>query len=130
MGWWIKPDGSYRKIPDHFEHIRAHPAEFGAKKSAAEKWTIADRQTVIDSALSKGWVRVRGTRPNLSMEFWELTGDTIANIRGFLAAERIAADEKIMFEAGATGKNWYEPAAWILEERALAVAANPRRRRP
>jgi hypothetical protein len=127
MGWWIKPDGTYKSIPDHFEHVRAHPVEFGATRAAAAKWTLADRASVIESALRKGWVRVRGTRPNLSMEFQALDGNTIANIRGFLTSQRIDPDEKIMFEANT--QNWYEPASWILEERALAAAANPRRKR-
>lgn len=124
MGFWIRPDGKWKSIPDHFEYLRAHPTEFGFKKSEAKGWGLANRSQVIEEATRRGFIRVRGTRPNLSMEFWELNGNTIANIRDFLVTEKVDPDEKIMFEANGTGRSWYEPASWVLDDAALAVAAN------
>lgn len=125
MGWWIRPDGKWKNIPDHFEFIRAHPKDFGFKAKEAAAWTLADRTGVIETATQRGWIRVRGTRPNLSFEFWLLDGDTIANIKDFLTGEKIALDEKIMFEENSTSKNWYREAGWVLDDSILAVAANP-----
>lgn len=125
MGFWIRPDGKWKNIPDHYEFIRAHPKDFGFKVKEAAAWTLADRTGVIETATARGWIRVRGTRPNLSFEFWLLDGDTIANIKDFLTGEKIALDEKIMFEENSTGKNWYREAGWVLDDSILAVAANP-----
>jgi hypothetical protein len=127
MGAWIRPDGKWKFIPDHYEYVKAHPVEFGFKKKEPEGWGLRDRGTVIEKALSRGWVRVRGTRPNLSMEFWRLDNNTIFNIKDFISTEKIDPEEKILFES--EHMNWYEPASWILGERALAVAANEGKKR-
>jgi|ERR1700687_769195 len=127
MGAWIRPDGKWKFIPDHFEYIKAHPKDFGFKKKDPEGWGLGDRGEVIEKALKRGWIRVRGIRPNLSMEFFRLDNNTIFNIKDFLSTEKVDPDEKIMFES--EHMNWYEPAAWILGDGALAVAANKGKRR-
>lgn len=129
MGAWIRPDGKWKFIPDHFEYIKGHPKDFGFKSKDPASWGLGDRSAVIEKATQRGWIRVRGTRPNLSMEFWELNTNTILNIKDFISTEKVDPDEKIMFEANSTGKSWYEPASWILGERALAVAANEGKKR-
>ena len=129
MGAWIRPDGKWKFIPDHFEYMKAHLKDFGFKAKEESLFTLSNRTELIDTALSRGWVRVRGTRPNLSMEFWKLDNNTIFNIKDFISTEKVDPDEKIMFEANSTGKSWYEPASWILGERALAVAANEGKKR-
>ena len=82
MGAWIRPDGKWKFIPDHYEYIKAHPVEFGFKKKDPEGWGLGDRNAVIEKATERGWIRVRGTRPNLSMEFWRLDNNTIFNQDG------------------------------------------------
>ena len=129
MGWWIRPDGKWKSIPDHYEYIKANPKEFGFKKKEPATWGLADRTAVIEAATKNGFIRVRGRSPDMSMEFWVLDGDTIANIKGFLVTEGISEDEKLMFEEGSTGHSWYRTAGWILYDVALAAAANPRRKR-
>jgi hypothetical protein len=130
MGVWIRPDGKWKPIPDHFNYIREHPVEFGFKKKEAAAWTLANHGKVIETALQRGFVRVRGTRPNLSFEFWTLDQGTIANIRDFLIGEKIDRDEMILFEEGSSSRQPpYEPASWILDGGADKVARNPRRRR-
>jgi hypothetical protein len=129
MGAWIRPDGKWKFIPDHFNYIKEHPKEFGFTKKEAETFDLSNRTATIEKATERGWIRIRGTRPNLSMEFWKLDGTTIANIRDFLVTEKIDPDEKIMFEEGSTGNSWYEPGAWILDGWADKVSRNPRRRR-
>ena len=124
MGFWIRPDGKWENIPDHFNYVREHPVEFGSTKREAETWGLADRDAVLDSAKKRGFIRVRGTRPNLSMEFWELNNNTIANIKDFLVGTKIAPDEQILFEENLTGRTWYRTANWILADAVLAVAAN------
>jgi hypothetical protein len=129
MGAWIRPDGKWKFIPDHFEYMRAHLTDFGFKKKDAGLFSLGNRTLLIEKATQRGWIRVRGTRPNLSMEFWRLDNNTIFNIKDFISTEKVDPDEKIMFEANSTGKSWYEPAAWILGEGALAVAANEGKKR-
>ncbi len=126
MGWWIRPDGKWKSIPDHFEYLRAHPTEFGFKKKDAAGWGLANRTAVIEEATRRGFIRVRGASPHLSVEFWELNNDTIANLKDFLSSEGIAPGEKVMFEEGSTERSWYREAAWILDDVALAAAANPK----
>lgn len=127
MGWWITPLGKWKQIPDHFEYVRAHPKEFGIQAKETKDWGLSDRSAVLESVLRKGFIRVRGTRPHLSMEFWALDGDTIANINDFLVGNKIDPGERVMFESRIGAR--YEPASWILEGRALSAAANPHRKR-
>lgn len=130
MGFWIRPQGGWYHIPDHWNFMRGKPKIFGFSLREAASWTLKDRDAVMAEAKRAGWIRVRGTSPHLSIEFWKLNGDTIANIKDFLQSEQVNPDEKIMFEEEIrNGKTWYEPASWILDDDALKYSRNPKRRR-
>lgn len=125
MGWWINPEGKSIST-EHFSYIIDHPKTFGYTKAEAKSWGVADRQPTIDSVKSQGWVRVVGTRPHLAVEFWLLTPHTIWQIKEFFKKVKMDPAERVLFEETASTHSWYEPAAWILGDMALAVARNPK----
>jgi len=128
MGFWISPKGRIIQNSDHFQCVQGHPKVFGWTKAEMDKMEYADRDKVLAETISRGWIRVRGTRPNLSIEIFELNGNTISNIKSFLQKENIGPNEQIMFEEVAQKHGtWYEPASWVLDDEALKVARNPRK---
>ena len=128
MGYWLSPEGKAYPNPDHYQFILSHPALFRMKKKDL-RGGVADRQPTIDLAIAGNWIRVRGTRPHLSFEFAVLDQRTIWNVKEFLIRQKIDPTERILFEEAATGASWYEPASWVLEDTALMVARNPKRKR-
>lgn len=130
MGYWISPSGDIKKNSDHYQYVKSHPQLFGFTKKEVSTWDDDIRDHVLLEAKKRGWMRVRGTRPNLSIELWSLDNDAIFNLKEFFININIDPEEHVLIEEDSVGgKHWYEPASWILDEAALAVARNPRRRR-
>lgn len=128
MGFWIRPDGKQYEIPDHYNFLQENLKLFGFTKKESKSWTLADRVPIIEEATKKGWIRVRGKSPNMSMEFWKWDGNTISNMKEFLIGQQIDPNEKILFEENSTGKPpWYEPASWILSDKVLEMSGRRRR---
>lgn len=129
MGYWISRDGDLYDTGahGHFAFIVANPDKFGLSPKEVEG-TVREHQPIIDHALGRGWIRVRGSRPNLGIEFAVLDGNTIFNLKDFFHKSKMDPVEKVMFEEAATGGSWYKPAAWIMTDEALAVARNPKRK--
>ena len=128
MGWWISRDGEIAPNPDHYTYLLAHPERFGLKKAQVKGAGIMEREALLDHALTQGWIRVRGTRPHLAFEVAIFDPNTLFNIRQFLVKTKVARDEKLMIEEAATTASWYKPASWVLDDEALAVVRNPRRK--
>lgn len=128
-GYWISPDGEVYPTNDHFAFMKSHPDLFGFKNKEARGWQLADRQPVIDLALSKRWVRVRGPRPYLSFEFATLDQRTLFNIKTLLEEIGMDPKEYVNLEEVSHDAGWYRPASWIMQDEALAAARNPRRRK-
>lgn len=127
MGWWIRDDSTQYEIPDHYTFILENPKLFGFSAKEAKGWTLADRNRVIKNATQKGWIRVRGRSPHLSMEFWRPDSTTLANIKDFLIAHGVDPDQKIMFEENVGEGSWYEPASWVLSDQALVLSGKKRK---
>jgi hypothetical protein len=122
MGFWIRPDGMTYEIPDHYNFLLANAKLFGFNPKEAKAWTLADRSDVIKEATRHGWIRVRGKRPHLSMEFWRPDGNTLHNIKEFLIKQGIDPNEQILFEENAGEGSWYQAAEWVLSDEALVLA--------
>ena len=130
MGYWISKDGDIYNTGahGHFGFVKGHPAKFGMTKKEAEGLGAEDHQPTIDHALTRGWIRVMGTRPNLGAQFAVLDQNTIFALKTFFQKTKMDPSEKVLFEEVATGASWYEPSAWIMTDEALKVARNPKKR--
>lgn len=130
MGAWISPDGRIHSTGPHghFAFIVGRAAEFGLKPEEVRGLGVKDHQPTIDHALARGWVRVMGTRPNLGIQFAVLDGNTIVAVKSFLQKAKVDLSEKILFEESASGRSWYEAAAWIMTDEAAKFARNVRKK--
>lgn len=130
MGWWVSPDGKAFNTGahGHFEFIVTKPGLFGLKKKEVSGLTLADHRPTIDIGISKGWVRVRGSLPDVDFEVAVLDQKSVFLIKRFMQKARVDPLRKFMIEEAATGAVWYEPAAWVLTDEALKFARNPKRK--
>ena len=121
MGHWISPTGEVHPNPDHWCYMRAHPRLFGFTKAEASRWEIEDREPLLDLALVRGWIRVRGKQPHLAFMFEVLDPDVVRRIAVFMRKLEPERRERALFDEVGTGQSWYEPFTWISGEGAQAV---------
>ena len=113
MGCWIGPEGKAYPNPDHWLYMKAHPRRFGFTVREALGWEFKDRERLLDAALDRGWIRVRGERPHLAFMFSNLDEGVVKRLDIYLRPLQSDPKERCLFEATRALEHWYEPFDWI-----------------
>jgi hypothetical protein len=131
MGWWVSRAGEIYPNPDHYTFVLSHPKLFGMTAREVKGYGLDERQGVLDRAIASGWLRVRGDqRQGITFEVQALDEPTVFAMKTFLSEKAWDPNAKILVEEQISrGRAWYEPAAWVLSDGALAVARNPGKRK-
>ena len=126
MGCWISPTGKAFPNPDHWLYVKAHPRRFGFTAREARSWEITDRDWILNAAVGRGWIRVRGERPHLAFQFALLDEGLVRRLDAYLRGLGVVPRERALFEEVFSERHWYEPFEWITLRRPASPSCSRR----